>query len=151
MTGKGIQPLLVKGKLEVGDTAPAFTEWNTFARISAFNTVVAAPVMWGPSPMLRPEDWLTAQRGLFIDGDAATISTGWDGDAAHAGFLKYDVTNIAQYLPGHQRAAVIGVGGGRDMLSARVFGVPDITGVELNPILVRLLTTASGYADFSNL
>jgi hypothetical protein len=34
MTGKGIQPLLVKGKLEVGDTAPAFTEWNTFARIS---------------------------------------------------------------------------------------------------------------------
>lgn len=151
LTGKGLQPLFVKGKLETGTQAPAFTEWNTFARISAFDTVVAAPVMWGPSPTLRPQDWPTAQRAMFIDGDAATISTGWDGDVAHAGFLKYDVTNIAQFLPGHQRAAVIGVGGGRDILSARVFGVPDITGVELNPILVRLLTQAPGYADFANL
>jgi len=151
ITGKGLQPLFVKGKLELGETAPAFTEWNTFARISAFNAAVAPPVMWGPSPTFRPEDWPITQRGLFIDADAATISTGWDGDVAHAGFLKYDVTNIAQFLPGHKRAAVIGVGGGRDMLSARVFGVPDITGVELSPILVRLLTTKPGYADFSNL
>jgi hypothetical protein len=151
MTSRGIQPMFVKGKLEAGDNAPAFTAWNTFARISASNTFIGPPDMWGPSPTLRPEDWPTAQRKMVIDGDAGTTSTGWDGDVAHAGFLKYDVTNIAQYLPGHQRAAVIGVGGGRDMLSARVFGVPDITGVELNPILVRLLTTKPGYADFSNL
>jgi hypothetical protein len=96
--------------------------------------------MWGASPTFRPEDWLIAQRGMFIDGDAATVSTGWDGDVAHADFLKYDVTNIAQFLPGHKRAAVIGVGGGRDILSARVFGVPDITGAELNPILVNAPT-----------
>jgi SAM-dependent methyltransferase len=151
ITGRGIQPLFVKGKLELGETAPVFTEWNTFARISAFNPVVAPPVMWGASPTFRPEEWPITQRGMFIDGDAATVSTGWDGDVAHAGFLKYDVTNIAQFLPGHKRAAVIGVGGGRDILSARVFGVPDITGVELNPILVRLLTAKPGYADFSNL
>jgi hypothetical protein len=141
ITGKGLQPLFVKGKLELGETAPAFTEWNTFARISASKAVVAPPVMWGPSPTFRPQDWPITQRGLFIDADAATISTNWDGEVAHADFLKYDVTNIAQFLPGHKRAAVIGVGGGRDMLSARVFGVPDITGVELNPIIVRLLTT----------
>lgn len=151
VTGMGLRPLFVKGKLEVGDKGPAFTEWNSFSRISAFDTVVAPPVMWGPSPTFRPEDWPIAQRGMYIDGDATTISTGWDGDVAHVGFLKDDVTNIAQFLPGHKRAAVIGVGGGRDMLSARVFGVPDITGVELNPVLVRLLTTTPGYADFSNL
>ncbi|HET9688851.1 MAG TPA: hypothetical protein VFP79_16910, partial [Pseudolabrys sp.] len=38
------------------------------------------------------------------------------------------------------RAAVIGVGGGRDLLSAKYFGFQDVTGVELNPILVKLLT-----------
>src|SRR6185437_1490313 len=88
---------------------------------------------------------------MNIDGDAGTLAYRWDGDVAHAGFLKYDVTNLAHWLPGHRRAAVIGVGGGRDMLSARVFGVPDVTGVEINPILVRLLTTEPGYADFANL
>jgi SAM-dependent methyltransferase len=151
MTARGFQPMFVKGKPEIGDKAPAFVEWNSFARVSAFDTILAAPVMWGASPTFRPADWSVPQRLMFIDGDAATISTGWDGEPAHAAFLKDDVTNIAQFLPGHRRAAVIGVGGGRDMLSARVFGVPDITGVELNPILVRLLTTKPGYADFSNL
>ena len=61
------------------------------------------------------------------------------------------MTNLAHFLPGHRRAAVIGVGGGRDMLSARVFGVPEITGVEINPILARLLTTEPGFADFSGI
>ena len=88
---------------------------------------------------------------MNIDGDAGTLAYRWDGDVAHAGFLKYDVTNLAHFLPGHRRAAVIGVGGGRDMLSARVFGVPEITGVEINPILARLLTTEPGFADFSGI
>lgn len=151
LTGKGVQPLVVKGKLEIGDKAPSFVRWNSFARVSVFDTVVASPVMWGRSPNVKGQDWRVPQRPIFIDGDTATISTGWDGDPAHAAFLKDDVTNIAQFLSGHRRAAVIGVGGGRDMLSARVFGVPDITGVELNPTLVRLLTRTPGYADFSNL
>jgi spermidine synthase len=46
---------------------------------------------------------------------------------------------------------VIGIGGGRDMLSAAVFGLKDITGVEINPILVKLLTDKPLFADFTNL
>src|SRR6185437_10260791 len=88
---------------------------------------------------------------MNIDGDAGTLAYRWDGDVAHAGFLKYDVTNLAHYLPGHRRAAVIGVGGGRDMLSALLFGVHDITGVEINPILVHLLIDAPEYASYSSL
>jgi hypothetical protein len=34
------------------------------------------------------------------------------------------------------RAAMIGVGSGRDLLSAAYFGFRDITGIELNPIFV---------------
>jgi spermidine synthase len=45
---------------------------------------------------------------------------------------------------------VIGVGGGRDILSAAVFGLQDITGVEINPILVQLLTDKRRLADFTN-
>jgi hypothetical protein len=43
------------------------------------------------------------------------------------------------------------VGGGRDVISAHLYGVPDITGVELNPIFVDLHTRNPEYAQFSNL
>jgi hypothetical protein len=150
MTAKGLQPLFVKGKPEFGEKAPAFIAWNAFARISMVGSGVLPAIMWGPSPTFKPGEWPVDQRGMVIDGDAGTVSYRWNGNVADAGFLKYDVTNIAHFLPGHERAAVIGVGGGRDMLSARVFGVPDITGIELNPILVRLLTEP-GYAEFTGL
>jgi predicted membrane-bound spermidine synthase len=35
---------------------------------------------------------------------------------------------------------VIGVGGGRDLLAARLFGLSEVVGIEINPILVNLLT-----------
>jgi len=150
VSARGLQPLFVKGKPEFGANTPAFTAWNAISRISMVGSGVLPAIMWGPSPTFRPQDWPVDQRGMEIDGDAGTVSYRWDGNAETAGFLKYDVTNIAHFLPGHQRAAVIGVGGGRDMLSARVFGVPDITGIELNPILERLLT-APGHAEFAGL
>jgi len=150
-TGQGFEPLVIKGKLETAADAPLLTKWNSFARIAVGDLGLQPARLWGASPTYRPEDWPIEQRLMNIDGDAGTIAYRWDGDVAHAGFLEYDVTNLAHFLPGHRRAAVIGVGGGRDMLSARVFGVSDITGVEINPILARLLTSEPGFADFSGI
>jgi spermidine synthase len=150
-THGAFRPLFVKGEPETGEQVPIFSEWNTFARVTVRDKGVHPPAMWGPSASFRGENWAVAQRDLSIDGVAGSTAYRFDGDLAHVGFLKDDVINLAHYLPGHQRAAVIGVGGGRDMLSARAFGVPDVTGVEINPILVRLLTTEPGFADFSAL
>ncbi len=58
---------------------------------------------------------------------------------------------LAYRLPGIHKAAIIGVGGGRDVMTAYLFGVPDITGVELNPIFVALHTRDPFYKSFSNL
>jgi hypothetical protein len=151
MTQNGLRLLFVKTRIEVGALQPVFTEWNTFARIAAFESKRHAPSMWGPSPAFRGEDWLSEERWIDIDGNASTVMPRFDGDISRLGFLKYDVTNIAHYLPGHRRAAVIGVGGGRDVLSARLFGVPDITGVELNPVLIRLLTQEPRFTDYSGI
>jgi hypothetical protein len=46
---------------------------------------------------------------------------------------------------------VIGVGGGQDVLAAHLYGVSDITGVELNPLIVNLHTRDPFYRNFSNL
>ena len=45
----------------------------------------------------------------------------------------------AYAIPGLKTGAVIGVGGGRDILSQRLFGVRDVTGIEINPIIIDIL------------
>jgi hypothetical protein len=54
-------------------------------------------------------------------------------------FLRYDVSNLVYSIPNLKTGAVIGVGGGRDILSQHLFGVRDVTGVEINPIIIDLL------------
>lgn len=146
-----LKPIFVKGKIEMIDGLQLFEEWNSFSRIGVFRDESEEPQMWGPSPRFRPEDWPISQRKMNIDGDAATMAYELNGNVAAAGFLKYDVTNLAYHLAGQDRAAIIGVGGGRDILSARLFGISDITGVEINPILVRLQTQTPGFAEFTGL
>jgi hypothetical protein len=144
----GLQPLVAKGKFEAGDTY-AFREWNTFSRIAVYPPFTRKPQMWAASPKM-PESLEIEHRYIDIDADAGTTAYRFTGNLKQVEFLKYDVTTLAYYLPNRERAVVIGVGGGRDMLSAAVFGLPDITGVEINPILVKLLTDKPGFADFAN-
>jgi spermidine synthase len=147
---RGLHPLFVKGKVERFDKR-ILEEWNSFSRVVADEGRSQYPHMWGPSPRYQRDDWPIEQRALSIDGAAGTTTFRIDGTLEPAGFLKYDVTNLAYFLPDRERAGIIGVGGGRDLLSARVFGVPEITGVEINPILHRLLISEPGFADFANL
>ncbi|HEY3168948.1 MAG TPA: hypothetical protein VGK57_17065, partial [Candidatus Binatia bacterium] len=109
------------------------------------------PIMWGPSPKMFEKRWIADQVDLFIDGDAGTTAYRFDGNFENVEFLKYDVTNLAYFLPGRERGVVIGVGGGRDVLSAALFGLKEITAVELNPILVDLQLHDSGLLHFTNL
>jgi len=146
----GLQPLVAKGKFESGDTY-IFRAWNTFSRVSVTPDIERPPELWGPSPKLKERNFRATQRELFMDSDAATSANKFNGNFSDVEFLKYDVTNLAYFLPNRQRAAVIGVGGGRDVLSAAAFGYRDITGVELNPVFVDLLTRRPGFADFTNL
>ena len=51
-------------------------------------------------------------------------------------YLRYELTALAYHLverPGGFSALVIGPGGGRDLLSALVFGARHVDGVEINP------------------
>jgi hypothetical protein len=144
----GLQPLVAKGKFEAGDTY-VFREWNTFSRVTVSPRRAGQPQMWAPSPKL-PTGLEIEQHSISIDADAGTTAYHFTGDLKVVEFLKYDATTLAYQLPNRDRAAVIGVGGGRDMLSAALFGLQDVTGVEINPILVQLLTDKTEFAEFTN-
>jgi spermidine synthase len=145
----GLQPIAVKGRFEF-PASHLFRQWNPFSRVVVGQVKRGIPEMWGPSPKMFQEPWSVFQTELNIDGDAATYAYRFTGNLNDVGFLKYDVTNLAYFLSDRERVLVIGVGAGRDILSAALFGRKEITGVEINPIFVQLLTREPDFLDFSN-
>jgi predicted membrane-bound spermidine synthase len=134
---EGVRPTIVKDSIEQRE-AIAYEKWNSFSRITVTRSETASPVLWGPSPRHKPQP--IEQRHMNIDGGAGTAVYRYSGDLKEVAFLRDDVTNLAYAMPGLRTGAVIGVGGGRDLLSARLFGVSDVVGVEINPIFIDLLT-----------
>jgi spermidine synthase len=151
VTDYRIHPLIVKGKVEPRANSLLFERWNSFSRVIVFRHPKGEPHLWGPSPRTPRGRWSIDQRMMNIDGIAATAMYRFPEQLSDAEFLKYDITNLAYHLPDRQRAAVIGVGGGRDVLSAMVFGVGSITAVEINPIFIHLLTHEQGFAEYAGL
>jgi hypothetical protein len=144
----GVRPILVKDTLEVNGLS-VYERWNSYSRIIARRPLESFPELWGGSPNLSRQT-LTSQAQLNIDGAAGTYMPHYDGTRESISFLQYDVVSLAYRLPDIHKSAVVGVGGGRDLLTAHFFGVPDITGVELNPIFINLLTRQPFYKNFSN-
>jgi hypothetical protein len=131
----GAQPFAVSDtKGHEGDRV-LFSKWNSFSRVAVYDR---AHGDWSLSPRF------TGKRGgsLFMDIDSAASTPILEGsghlDAAR--FLRYELTALAYHLverPGGFRALVIGPGGGRDLVSALVFGASHVDGVEINPIIAR--------------
>ncbi len=124
----------VKGRAE---PRALYEKWNSFSRVTVFGdpTQPTAPAGWGVSAAFRPERGVR-QLSLLIDASAGTVLTGYDGNPADLEHLKYDVTNLVHYVRQGARVLVIGVGGGRDVLSAVLFGQRSVLGVEINQDII---------------
>ena len=152
-TNSGLQPIVVKFDRLDPLSSIYDIKWNSFSRIAASIPTIGPPFLWGPSPT-TPRNVGLEQRELTIDGMAGTWMPQYSDAPGRLDFLRYDVTNLAYYARHSGRSAVIGVGSGRDMLSAYLFGFRDITGVELNPVFIDLLTDPAklrAYAGIADL
>jgi hypothetical protein len=140
-----LRPLWVKGKKE----GPALHEnWNSYSRIRVTGSTdeLVEPRGWAFSPALEQAVKVRRLR-LLIDAVAGTSITGFDGDLAAHEYLKFDVVNVAQHLRPNSRVAIIGAGGGRDVLSALVFGQRSVVAIEINE---EILETINGrFGDFT--
>jgi hypothetical protein len=135
----GLQPVAAKfGRIERLDSFD-YVKWNSFSRVAVNRPHAEPPILWGPSPTL-PANAVVEQRIMNIDGFAGTTMPEYSNAPGAMDFLRYDITNLAYYARHKGRSAVIGVGSGRDVLSASLFGFRDITGVELNPVFIDPLT-----------
>lgn len=132
---------------------PVSVEWNAFSRISIYEDNWAIPFGWGisqtyfvdppPDPghytiMIDEKAGTPIQRHVVMDG-----VDDWDA----VDFLTYDVTALPYNLRQNADVFIIGPGGGRDVLTALLYGANRITGVELNPIIVEAVK--GEYADYT--
>jgi hypothetical protein len=132
-----------------GDLDPAqvsLLRWNAYSHITVLNPTAGQPFYWGRGK--SPPDLVVASSIMRIDGAAGTPITEWDGRRESLSWVQYDVTTLPYHLR-TGRVAIVGVGGGRDVLSAIWGGSQQITGIELNEIFVDLLSRR--YRDFANI
>jgi len=132
---------LTKG--HTGDTV-LFSKWNSFSRVAVYDRRHGewslSATYTGPMPDSRFMD---------IDSAASTPIIRFPGDLASVAYLKAELTALGYHLaePGFT-ALVIGPGGGRDLLSALVFGARRVDGVEINPI-IALDVMGDRFLDYS--
>lgn len=111
--------------------------WNSHAHILVFAPTAGPAYFWGGG--LGADQFTSTQAMIVVDGEAGTPMTEWDGNPASLDWVSYDVTALPYHLR-RGNVAVVGVGGGRDILAAIWSGSPSITGVEINGNVVALLT-----------
>lgn len=157
--GDVLHPEFIKGFPENRE-AYAYSGWNTYSRVTVDKTVKLPPALWAPSRMMPPDlqAWIP-QRFMRIDGAAGTMMASFDprpddgqpGTPNDHSYLAWDITSFAHQLRPHGPAAIIGVGGGRDVLEAVRVGHDPVVGLELNDLIVDLhngeMREFSGIAD----
>jgi len=114
------------------------SEWNSFSSVRAFPGFFQT---WALSPTYRGRRF--PMLSLLIDGIGGSQIVHFDGDPrslAAYDYLDADLTALGQQLvPAQGSELIIGPGGGVDVLQAVRRGRRDITLVEINPLVVRVV------------
>jgi len=125
---------------------PDIEMWNEHAVITVFSNVLDSAFAWGMSPTYQPKK-TPEQLMLTIDAAAGTVLTKFDGNFNDITHLKYDVTSMVHYMRPESDVLVVGVGGGRDILTSLLYNPKSVTGIEINDQILELINRIKG--DFT--
>ncbi len=121
-----------------------YSRWNAHSQVTVNRPAATRSFYWGAGRNAPSAPATIAYAA--IDGMAGTAITQWDGRPESLAWTRYDVTAVPYHLR-RGRAAVIGVGGGRDVLTAIAAGSTSVTGIEINGLMLQLLRER--YRDFA--
>src|SRR5436189_1412089 len=130
-SGKLIDIVYAKGELR-DPSWVEFARWNAISRVEV--------------------DRQGDTKAIVIDADASTYImnadlTQWQGTEWEKNLMASPPA-VVNVLRPHGDYAIIGPGGGVDMLRAVANGSPDVTGIEINPIIATDIMRRR-YADFA--
>lgn len=143
LTGDFLRMRHVKGWSSIYSSYEA---WNAFSRVAAFpsskNAAQLLPLKQGVDAYAAGD--YPPSMNLDIDGGAWTPMMGFDGDLSKIQFLRESVLYVAHQVRPGAAVLIIGTGGGRDLLAAKVFEQPSILGIEINPLMRHMVQDVFG-------
>jgi hypothetical protein len=117
-----LEPDFIKGKLEKRE----LTMWNSFSRIAVYD------------PQRKDVDI----KRMTIDATAGTRLFRLSDDRKYNekvfSGLRRSISNVGHFLKKNHTVLAIGIGGGKDILSAKAFKARKVIGVEINPIFLEI-------------
>lgn len=125
-----------------------YEKWHPVSRVAVH------PLEY--SPKEAPERWFHTKpvEGGFPhvmhvtnDGAAGTHIYPKLSQADRKRIFRHDVSDLVYSLVKRPNVLVVGVGGGKDILSALAFDCNSVTAAELNPLMIDVVQNA--FADFS--
>jgi hypothetical protein len=137
--------------LRIGEKFPIpantrlYEKWNSFSRIMVHGAPFSLdrPFAWGLSTTW-PENRRIEELILTIDSAADTPLTRFSGNLNELEYLRHDVTNSVHIIKENSNMFVVGLGGGRDALSALLFHQKSVLAVEINDQIISALTHQFG-------
>jgi len=141
----GIRPYTVKEQI-VDPERIQLERWNSYSHVVVDKPFLGPPQYWGASEKAPVEP--IPQFWMRIDGAAGTTVRGYQSQA-DIEHLRYDITAAAYYLRPSGGACIIGVGGGRDLQTALLFGHEQVVGIDVNEIFIEL--QHNEFAEFAGL
>ncbi|MBN1654618.1 MAG: hypothetical protein JXA30_12680 [Deltaproteobacteria bacterium] len=115
--------------------------WTVHGQVVLYRERRVGPPFWSTNVGLqgRPDVGTTS---LIVDGHAGTVMTEWDGNPQSLQWTSWDLTSLPYHLRPGGEVAVIGMGGGRDVLTAIQAGSRRIDGIEINRAFIDILTNS---------
>jgi hypothetical protein len=107
---------------------------------------------WNAISRIEVDRHYDGSKWIVIDADASTAIMNADpqhwNETAWAATLLNSAPGLSNILRPHGEFAIIGPGGGVDVVRALAAGSPKVTAIEINPIIVNNVMR-SRYADYS--
>lgn len=124
---------------------PMYEKWNSFSRVSidGDSTKYEVPFGWGLSNKYDRSKKIR-QLMMNVDAHSTTVLSHFSGDTSELSHLKYDVSNIANYLRPNSDVLIVGSGAGRDVLSSIAFRQKSVLGIEINKDMISAINEDFG-------
>jgi hypothetical protein len=133
-SGRLIDVIYAKGQRHDRSTGLEYVRWNAISRVEV-------------------DGYSNGAKNIVIDADAGTAIMnvdphGWRGTAWERNLMGSAPAVVNVLRPGGE-FAIIGPGGGVDVLRAVANGSPSVTGIEINPIIANNIMRGR-YADYAH-
>lgn len=140
---RGLRVKYPKGAAILDDSKPIFEVSNSLSTVTLSPFVPRPFPLWSPGTNVKIRNHPVGT--ALIDGEAGTVVYAY-ASLDKLDLLKDDATATAHALRPEGRACVIGVGGGRDLLTALLFGHDEVVGIEINPAMLQMLRSVQSFS-----